>query len=89
MTAQVQTRFHASRRTYGSPRVHAALQQRGERCSRTRVARLMRHAGLVAHRRQQRVRTTDRQHDAPIAPNVLDRQFRVESPNRAWGAAST
>ena len=34
-----------SRQTYGAPRVHWALRQQGERCSRKRVARLMRQLG--------------------------------------------
>src|SRR3546814_6588438 len=34
--------------TYGAPRVHAALQQRGIRVARKRVARLMKAAGLQA-----------------------------------------
>jgi HTH-like domain len=36
-----------SRRTYGAPRVHAELRRLNQRCSRKRVARLMRDAGLV------------------------------------------
>lgn len=48
MTAQIQTIFTDSRRTYGSPRVPAELQAQGVRCARKRVARLMRHAQLCA-----------------------------------------
>ena len=47
--------IHAmSRRSYGSPRVHAELVLgQGERCSRKRVARLMAQAGIVGiHRRK-------------------------------------
>lgn len=41
--------IHASsRETYGAPRVHAMLARRGIRCSRKRVARLMRREGLSA-----------------------------------------
>jgi HTH-like domain len=47
--------IHAmSRRSYGSPRVHAELVLgQGERCSRKRVVRLMAQAGIVGiHRRK-------------------------------------
>jgi transposase InsO family protein len=40
--------FTRSRRTYGSPRVHFELRGQGVRCSRKRVARLMRQERLVA-----------------------------------------
>src|SRR5512133_751929 len=48
-----------SRRTYGAPRVHAELRRLDQRCSRKRVARLMRSSGLVgvhARRRWRRGR---------------------------------
>ena len=48
MTAQIQTILQASRQTSGSPRVYAALPAQGVLCTRTRVARLMRQAQLVA-----------------------------------------
>ena len=37
--------FEASEGTYGSPRIHEALQQAGMRVGRKRVARLMREEG--------------------------------------------
>src|SRR5204863_1233659 len=40
-----------SRKTYGSPRVHAELEAQGIATSRKRVARLMRSEGLRARRR--------------------------------------
>ena len=71
--------IHAeSRGTYGAPRLQDQLKVlHGRRCSKTRVARLMREAGLsgVAKARY-RVKTTDSDHVLPIA----DRIFQVEEP---------
>src|SRR4051794_15054065 len=45
----------ASRRSYGSPRVHAELRlAEGVRCSRKRVERLMRQAGVAGIYRRRR-----------------------------------
>ena len=39
--------------------------------------------------RPRRVRTTDSRHDFPIAPNLLDRNFTANAPNRIWLADIT
>lgn len=46
LTELIRQAHTESRGTYGAPRVHAALRSKGRRCSRKRVARLMRQAGL-------------------------------------------
>ena len=83
----------ASQARYGSPRVHAELQATGVRCSRKRVARLMREQQLAGKRRRRfRVVTTDARHAEPVAPNHLARQFRVATiggPDRVWAADYT
>ena len=76
--------FAASRRTYGSPRVHAELSAEGVRIGRERVARLMREAGLAVARRRRVPRTTDSRHDHPVAPNLLERRFTADRPDAVW-----
>jgi len=77
--------FAASRRTYGSPRVHAELRAQGVRVGRKRVERLMRAAGLAVPVSRRRVpRTTDSRHGLPVAPNLLGRRFAADRPDAVW-----
>ncbi len=90
LLARVQDVHVASRDTYGAPRVHAALQAQGERHGRKRIARLMRVAGLVGacHRRGGPT-TTRRDQEARPAPDLVDRNFRAQAPDRLWVADIT
>jgi putative transposase len=82
---KVEQIFQASRQTYGSPRIHAELQEAGLRISRKRVARLMRESGIVALVRRRRVpRTTDSRHHHLVAPNLLEQKFTADRPNAVW-----
>lgn len=79
-----------SRRTYGSPRVYAALRERGMACNHKRVERLMRLDGLRGlERRTRRPTTTQAQHAYPIAANLLNRDFTATPPNQKWLADIT
>ena len=89
--AEARVRVHirglhrASRGTYGSPRVTAALRKQGVLVNHKRVARIMRAEGLQGlPRRRFRGSTTDSAHAHPVAPNVLARDFSVQAPNVAW-----
>jgi len=79
--------IHAeNRECYGSPRIHAELRERGENCSRKRVARLMKENGLQAKHKRKFKATTDSNHRMPIAPNLLEQNFTALEPNRVWTA---
>jgi transposase InsO family protein len=86
LVAKIQAIHGDSRRTYGSPRVHASLQDAGYRIGRHRVARLMRDNAIRARTKRKFRVTTDSRHDHPVAPNRLDRQFEVAAPNTVWVA---
>jgi transposase InsO family protein len=85
LAAHIKTVFQQSRRTYGSPRVTAALQRDGHRCSKNRVARLMRQNHLKARQKRRFVpRTTQSDHNLPIAPNWLAKVPTPDRPDQLW-----
>ena len=90
ITCKIKAVHAASRCTYGSPRVSAALRAQGERVGRNRVARLMKAAGIEGRqRRRYRVRTTDSRHDEPIAPNRLTDAPPPAKRDEVWVADIT
>lgn len=92
LMARVRIIHAESDETYGAPRVHRELQAEGLPASPKRIARLMREDGLVARpRKRRRLVTTDSNHDHPIAPNLLAREFDVNGVgiNRVWVADIT
>jgi transposase InsO family protein len=89
LVIEIELSHKASDRTYGSPRVHEDLQEQGIRCGRKRVARLMRENGIRAKQARRFKATTDSDHNDPVAPNLLDREFHVDVPDRVWVADLT
>lgn len=90
LTEEIRVVHHESRRIYGRDKVHRELINRGRKVNRKTVARLMKEAGITAKvRKKFRVRTTDSDHDHPVAPNVLDRNFRVDTLDAAWATDIT
>ena len=70
---------------YGSPRMTEELKGRGHTCSENRIARLMREHDLRAQVKPRFVpRTTDSDHDQPVAPNRLAECAAPEGPNQIW-----
>jgi len=88
LTAKIQEIHRRSRQTYGSPRVHAELRAIGTSCSRKRVERLMRGAGLQGCMRGRRRGTTRRGKRAP-SEDLVKRNFRATQADRVWVADIT
>jgi putative transposase len=82
--------LHAdSRGTYGRPRLHRALHNRGIHVGAHRVRRLMRVGGLVARgRRLFRVTTGHRRSDR-VAPDLVQRRFVPATLNAIWAGDIT
>jgi len=89
LQAEIEAIHRRSRATYGTPRVHAELRAEGTHVGRKRVARLMRRAGLEGASRRKRTWTTKRDREARPAPDLVDRDFSSEGPDRLWVADIT
>lgn len=84
LAVHVHAVHHRSKRRYGSPRIMRALRKQGICVSKKRVARLMREQSLVARPKRRFVVTTDSNHDYPIAPNLVQRNFVAHAPDQLW-----
>ena len=85
LAKEIQAIHAQSRQTYGSPRILVELHKQGHRCGRNRIARIMHETGLCGRQKgRYRVRTTDSNHDEPIAPNRLATALQPTAPNQIW-----
>ena len=89
LTVRIQQIYRASRETYGSPRIHAELQDDGIRVGRKRVQRLMGILGIEGASRRKKWHTTKRGKDARPAPDLVERDFAVTGPDQLWVADIT
>lgn len=83
LVGHIQAIHTHSRKTYGSPCIHAELQEHGVRCSVKRVA------GIRAHRPRRTRATTASCHAFPVAETIVHRAFAAPGPNAKWAADIT
>jgi len=77
--------FWQHQRRYGARRIAAEMAERGQRCGRRRVARLMREMGLVSIQpRSFKPRTTDSRHRLGYSPNLLLDAAPPDGINQLW-----
>jgi putative transposase len=89
LAVEVRAVFAEKKKRYGSPRVYRELRTKGVCIGRHRVARLMSEQKLRARPRRKFVKTTESNHGLPTPPNLLDRKFTVEEPDRVWASDVT
>ena len=88
LVEQIRAAHAKGRGVYGSPRVAEALKNDGVECGENRVAKLMSQNDIRAKTAKKfKVKTTDSNHDLPIAPRVFkieDAKAAVMAPNQVW-----
>lgn len=81
--------FDESDSTYGHRRVKKELKKKGIKTSNHRVRRLMQEYGLISALRSRYKATTNSNHNYPVAPNLLNKDFKAEVPNQKWAGDIT
>jgi transposase InsO family protein len=84
LTAEIREIHKASGENYGTIKTWEALRTKGIVCGRHHVARLRRVHGIESKRRKRFKVTTVSKNTEWIAPNWLNRHFRISRPNKVW-----
>jgi len=81
--------FRKSKKTYGARRISDGLKKQGFSVGRYQAGSLMRRLKLRVESRRRFKVTTDSNHDHPVAPNHLNREFQVDTPDTVWASDIT
>lgn len=90
LVEEIKSVYQEHQGNYGSPRITHELRRAGHKWNHKRVERLMRQQGLKGRTcRKQKVKTTDREQDQPIAPNLLRDRPAPHKADEVWVADIT
>ena len=81
---KIKETFSKSRSTYGHRRVKKELKKQGISSSNNRIRRLMKELNLVPIQTRKYKATTNSKHSLPVAPNLLNKDFKADAPCRKW-----
>ena len=81
---EIRAAHERTRQTYGPERLQADLADNGVQAGISRIKRIRKKLGLRCRQKKKFRATTNSKHNLPVAPNLLDRQFSVAAPNKAW-----
>jgi len=85
LDAQIKEAFDKHRRRYGCVKIARELSSKGTIVGKNKVSHRMRVYGLRSKvGRKYRPATTNSSHDLPVAPNALERQFSVDTPDTVY-----
>ncbi len=86
LTDKIVSIFNSSFSTYGTRRIKYMLYSSYNIVvSRRRIGRLMKTANIaVKTKKKFKIKTTDSKHNLHISSNLLNQDFNVEMPNRAY-----
>jgi len=81
----IQEIFEEGRKKYGTRPIQSKLlNSYGIIISRSTIAKIMKRLNLVVRKKKKFKNTTDSNHDLPIAPNLLNREFESATPDSKY-----
>ncbi|MET4588815.1 putative transposase [Arthrobacter sp. 754] len=84
LKAAVTEVFETNHGRYGHRRVHTELLNQGWTVAKKTVLKLMRSLQLVCKVRRRKRYNSYKGEQGAVAPNVLNREFEADAPNRKW-----
>ncbi|WP_369693218.1 IS3 family transposase [Arthrobacter sp. DNA4] len=82
--AAVREIFEKNHGRYGHRRVHTEMVKQGWTVAKKTVLKLMRSLALVCKVRRKKRYNSYQGEQGRVAPNVLNREFEADAPNRKW-----
>ena len=76
--------FNKNKKRYGYRRITQELHNNGIYINHKTVQKLMKQLGLVCHVRERRKYNSYKGEIDEVAPNLLERNFKTNAPNRKW-----
>ncbi len=81
---EIKAAHRRNRETYGPERLQKDLESNGVIIGVHRIKRIRRELGIRCIQKKKFKATTNSKHDLPIADNLLEQNFEVKAPNKAW-----
>jgi putative transposase len=81
---EIQQAHLESKESYGTIKIWKSLRSKGLMCGKHHIARLRRQNGIETKRRKRFKITTISRNTKWIAPNLLNRCFTSDQPNKVW-----
>jgi transposase InsO family protein len=92
LAKEIREIFDRSRGTYGVPRIHEKLKGSGKNHGKERIRKIMVETGISAKPKKRFVKTTDSEHELPIAERIFqteNQETMPVKPNEVWASDIT
>jgi putative transposase len=81
---EIKAAHQRTRQTYGPERLQQDLKEHGVQVGIYRIRRIRKILGIRCKQKRKFKVTTHSDHGLPVAENILNRDFKVNQPNKIW-----